>query len=334
VAVPLPPPPSDTICVASRPVGAPAAAVAVASADPSIALVRAALRDDRPAPAVQPAALVRYLPPAPTKNKLEVRAAAALDPSHPGEGWLAVEAVTALGRSGTPLHLTVMLDTSDSMHSVPSAAYPPLHDEAPGGAYRNVSRLDIARTALLQLTERLPSRADVSLVVFDRDQAEVLLRPTPAGAAEEIRFALGRASQQVARQGSRSPLETTYTLASLTFDPCADNRILLVTDENTYMARDPAQVDQTVRRWAERGLELWTLSVGQLGARPALVESLTQAGRGVLVYADTVSEAVEPLGAALRATGTAVRSPGVTIHLDGATRPPACSAASIPPGRR
>lgn len=324
--MPIPtPPPSDTICVAARPVGAPVAAVAAAGADPSLAAVRRALHQGTPVPPVDPAALVRYIPPAPLRGsaKIEVRAAAAVDPSDPTRGWLAVEALTPLGKSGVPLHLTILLDTSDSMHGVPFTVVPPLLDEAPDGTYRNVPRLETARAALLELTRRLPSRADVSIVVFDQNKAETLLpRPAPATSVDDLRFALGRASQEVARKGVRSPLEAVYTVASASYDPCADNRILLVTDDNDRMDLDRTVVTRTVKGWADRGLELWTLSVGQLGARTESVETLTAAGHGILLYADTVSEAVEPLSAALRATGTAVREPTVGISLTGATLTP------------
>jgi hypothetical protein len=316
------------VCVAARPVGAPARAAQGASADPRLAAVRFALHEKQPVPAVPGAALVRYLAPAPPRGRFEVRAAAAVDPADPTHGWLAVEAGTPLGRSGTPLHLTILLDASDSMHGVPITAIPPLLDQAPGGAYRNVSRIEIARAALLQLAERLPSRADVSLVVFDRDRAEVLLRPTPATSLRDIEFALNRASQDLARKGARSPLETTYTLASSSYDPCADNRILLVTDDNDQMDRNRETALRTVTAWADRGLELWTLSVGQLGRPAVSVTALTDAGRGVLVYADTVSEAVEPLGVALRASGAAVRAPSVRLDVAGELTPLTGAGAS------
>lgn len=337
--MPIPlPPPSDTICVASRPVGAPIAAVAAAGADPRLAAVRRALHEGTAVPPVDPGVLVSYIAPAPTRAKMEVRAAAAVDPSDPSRGWLAVEAIAPLGRSGVPLHLTILMDTSDSMYSVPFTVVPPLLDEAPpspGGRYRNVQRLEVARAALIELTKRLPSRADVSVVVFDRARAETLLaRPVPATAVDDLRFALGRASQEVARKGVRTPLEAVYTVASASYDPCADNRILLVTDDNDRMDLDREVVTQTVKAWADRGLELWTLSVGQLGAQTPSVETLTRAGHGVLLYADTVSEAVEPLSAALRATGTLVRAPTVDISLTGASLAPltgAGSSWSLPP---
>jgi hypothetical protein len=179
-----------------------------------------------------------------------------------------------------------------------------------------VRRYELASAVIGELLERLPERATVSVVVFDQEVGRVMLPPTAA--AEDpgaIRMAVRRSKPGMVGDGTDSALDLAYGLAGAAFDGCADHRVLLVTDDNHRLDVDPEEVTETVRAWGERGLELWTLSLGTLGRPAPVVEALTAAGRGAVIYADTPAEAVEPLSAALRATGAVARDLRVEVDL-------------------
>ncbi|MEQ1501449.1 MAG: hypothetical protein ABMB14_04420, partial [Myxococcota bacterium] len=77
---------------------------------------------------------------------------------------------------------------------------------------------------------------------------------------------------------------------------------------------EPDRAADVIAGWRSRGIGLWTLSLGTLGAAAPRVASLTAGADGVLITADTLSEAVEPLGA-MRATGAAVRDAAVEVSF-------------------
>lgn len=308
----MPETPSEEVCVTAR---SSAAALDIATAtrvNSTIARVRTALIDKTPLPnTFDPAMLVRYVSPAPTREALDVRTAGALDPADPHHGWVVVEAVSALGRSDVPLHLTVVIDVSLSMLSAPMSALSALQDTPP----RPVSRLALAREVIAQMAERMPARTEISLVAFSRGKADIVLPPTQATDVTTIVRGLRRVDEDAPRLGHLPPLQLAYDMASAMSDGCADRRVLIITDDQARFEIDPAVAASQVAGWAEHGIELWTLSLGMKGIASPSIDALTSAGRGVVIYADTVSEALEPLTAALRATGTIGRDPSLTISF-------------------
>jgi hypothetical protein len=310
---------AETVCVAAP---SPAGAIEAArSAAPPRVLsqVRGALVAHRPPGPLAADALLSYLPPEPTAEPFVVRAAGAVDPRDPTRGWVVVEGVTSLGHSELPLRLTVMLSLSESMGTAPTAELPLLQNAGPGGI-RPVTRIQLAKSILDDLVRRMPARTEVALVAFDRRAGRVALPPTRAGERERIREVIERL-QPIGSEASASPLEAAYQLAAEDFDPCADQRMLLLTDDRAVLSPSPSRTRSTVEGWGKKGLELWTVSLGLLGAEAPEVEALADAGRGTHLYADTKSEAVEPLVAALRASGAVVRDPAIGVAFGpGVTR--------------
>jgi hypothetical protein len=302
---------SEEVCVAAP---SPAGAIEAArrAAPPrELSRIRGDLAAHRP-PGLLPAdALLAYLPPAATSSAFEVRAAGAVDPADPTHGWVVVEGVTSLGQSELPLRLTVLLSLSESMGSAPTADLPLRQDGGPG-AVRPATRIELAKSILDELVRRMPSRTEVALVVFDRRSGRVALPPTRATERERIREVIERL-QPVGSEASQSPLDAAYQLAGEDWDPCADQRMLLLTDDRAQLAPNPAKMASTVGSWAKKGLELWTVSLALLGRTAPEVEGLAEVGRGTHLYADTKSEAVEPLLAALRASGAVVREPAIEV---------------------
>lgn len=303
---------SEELCVA---VPAPVAQIEAASqAIPprDVALTRATIVQQSALRPLPDAAALAYIGPAPTTERFEVRASAARDPDDPTHGWMSVEAVAPVGKSDVPLRITLLLDVSSSMESVPTRSLPMLQDTLE--PQHRTNRLDLAKAIIDELVWRMPPRGEVALVVFEESRGRVLLQPTPILDRDRIREAVARAAPGDAN-GARTPLETVYDLAGGTFDPCADHRVLLITDDNAYLGGKEKKTHATVEAWAERGLELWTLSLGLLGQDSPSLDALTKAGGGVHLYADSKSEAIEPLVAALRASGAVIRDPSLRVDF-------------------
>jgi hypothetical protein len=304
---------SEVVCVAAP---SPAGAIDAAqrAAPPrELSRIRGDLAARRPTGPIAVETLLAYLPPAPTNAAFEVRAASAVDPLDPTHGWVVVEAVAALGQSELPLRLTVMLSLAESMGSAPTSDLPMLQDSGPGDV-RTTTRIQLAKSILDELVRRMPARTEIALVVFDRTSGRVALPPTSATERERIREVIER-MKPLGSEASASALDAAYKLAGADYDPCADQRMLLLTDGRALLSPNPQKTLNTVESWGKKGLELWTVSLGLLGQTAPEVEALAVAGRGTHLYADTKSEAVEPLVAALRATGAVVREPKLEVSF-------------------
>lgn len=303
-------PVAEEICVAAERV-APAV-LAVPPPSPEVTAFRAAVSLDQAPPNVSVAALLASVPPERARSDLTVRTAAATHPSDPRRAWLAVTGAAPTG-GATPIRLTFLIDTSESMDSVPLRLLPPLQDAHPADVYPAVSRLMLARAALHDLVDRLPDSATVSVVAFSRDRAVRLLGPTSAERATTLHEAIDRAG---VTRPSGSILELTGATALQGLDPCADNRILLVTDDNARLDLNPARVHQAVVDWRAQGVELWTLSLELLGRPAPAVARITEEGGGRHLRADSLTEATEQLAESLRAAGAVARDPTIRVTVD------------------
>ncbi len=309
--------PAEDVCVVepgaeARAVGATIAAMS----PPSIRTARAALIAGQPVPSVPYEDWAAWLPISAAANpaSFELRTAIVIDPADRRRGWLAVEAAAPLAERLTPLHLTLLVDLSPSMFTVPMVGFPVLQDEMPvAGCCDPISRLDLAKAVLHDLVDLVPVQTEVTLVLFVRDQAEVRLqRRAVASAPEVIHHAIDRIVPW-----SFVPQDDTIALvdavATPDRDPCTDHRIFIVTDDRARLSADRGKVVAAIERWSDLGVEFWALSLGLLDGDVDPLEDSTRRGRGVLLRADTLSEARRALRGALGTFGTVARSAAVRV---------------------
>ena len=211
-----------------------------------------------------------------------------------------------------PLRLTFVIDTSPSMNSVFLRDLPALQDSAPDGSYRAVTRLELAKASLRSLVARLPDRAVVAVVAIDRGRSELLLPPTPIAQAARIHRAILRASPIL--RHTKGALDVIEKLALEGGDPCADTRILLMTDANARISPRLDEAQKRVVRWYEEGASLWTVSLGVLVEDTSQAKALTAYGRGLHLTADTLSEAVQQLVQSLYVSGVVGRNLSLEIQ--------------------
>jgi hypothetical protein len=309
--------PAEDVCVAEPGAEARAVQALIASMTPaSVRAARAALVTNRPAPLVPFEDWAAWLPIAPAANGAspELRTAMVVDPADRRRGWLAVELAAPLAERLTPLHLTLLVDLSPSMLTVPMVGFPVLQDEMPvAGCCDAISRLDLAKAVLHELVDLLPPASELSLVVFVRDQAEVrIARRAVAADPDAFHHAIdGIVPWSFAPRGDTIDIVEAAALEDR--DPCTDHRIFLVTDDRARISMDVQRTDDAIARWSELGVELWAVSVGVLDGDVSQLAASAARGKGVLLRADTLSEGRRALIGALRTAGTVARSPAVRV---------------------
>jgi hypothetical protein len=256
-----------------------------------------------------------WLPVAPaTKQTLELRTAILLDPSDRRRGWLAVEAAAPLAERMTALDLTVLVDLSESMLTLPIVKFPVLQDEAVGPACCDpITRLDLARSALHELVDLAPEQTTITLVPFVRDRGEIRVhRMGVAQHRDDLHHAIdGLVAWSFAAQDTT--LALVDRLATANRDLCADRRVLIVTDDRVRLHLDSEEITEAIQSWGQLGLETWALSVGLLDGDASQLELRTEQGGGVLLRADTRSEAFQALRGAVRTGGTVARDAAVRV---------------------
>jgi hypothetical protein len=310
------PPISDELCVAEPDSRPDVVAAAVASSSPaSIRQARAALLRREPVSPVPFEDWSAWLPVTPAaKQTLELRTAIVLDPSDRRRGWLAVEAAAPLALRQTPLDLTVLVDLSGSMLTLPVVHFPVLQDEVVGpGCCDPITRLDLARSALHELVDLAPPRTTMTLVPFVRDRGEIRLhRVEVADSREELHHAIdGLVPWSFAAQDEALALVDRLAFANR--DICSDRRVLIVTDDRVRLHEDEQQITDAIAGWGQLGVETWALSVGLFDGDTSQLARRTEQGGGVLLRADTQSEAFHALKGAVRTGGTVARDAAVRV---------------------
>ena len=311
--------PSEHVCVTAA---RTAADVVVDRPPPTLTDFRVALtlpEDERVLPDVSVTDLLTNgeLPaiqrPDPHEGGFTFEAGAIRDPIRDDRVLLSVQS-RAPDAGLAPLRLTLVLDTSPSMSSVFMRSLPALQDTPPDGAYRPVTRLELAQSTLRALVDRLPDRAVVAVVAMDRGHGQLLLPPTPIQQAPRIHRAILTAAP-IRVRGARA-LDVIEQTTLDGGDPCADTRILMLTDAHARIQAEGDEVQQRVRAWYEQGASLWTLSIGVLDDDTSEAEALTAKGGGLHLRADVLTDAVYQLTQALRASGVVGRDMSVSIDVD------------------
>lgn len=281
------------------------------------------LQQARRAPREQP---VGPLVPPPVStlvapDPMGLAAAAMPHPLRPGWSLVRVEVGSVPSQNALEQHITLAVDTSDSMSSASFRGVPLLLDEPPPeqGAYRTVNRLDLIREALHGLVDGFDDpEVSVAVVAFRKTHAVELLPPTPStdhaalhAAVEAIR------AENVGEEGE--VFDTMYGTAAKAFSACADGRLLLLTDDRPAFPGRPEEVLVGVRAMGEQGLRLHTLAVATKADMEPLAQ-LTAAGGGELHRADSLAELGRALDDALRPVGSTVGEVVVEVAFDGPWR--------------
>lgn len=168
------------------------------------------------------------------------------------------------------------------------------------GSMAEAGRLDLVKSALLELLGQLAPGDQVSIVAFS-EEAEVLASMTPLTAREELREAVSRLTVAGGTNVEAGVL-AGYEQASRAFRPAATNRVILLSDGLANQGDTVWQsLSAKVKEQAARQVTLLTVGVGR-DYGDELMERLADTGDGLAVYVSTEEEATRLFTTQLPAT--------------------------------
>ena len=235
------------------------------------------------------------------------------------EGWSLVRVAVATPATEATIeqHITIAVDTTDSMSSATLFGVPLLQDEPPPelGSYRSVSRVDLSKEALHELVDQLEGDdRTVAIVAFREGTAVELAPPTKVSEKRTLHDAIDRIDAK--NVGEEELFATLFRTAAKAFTACADDRVLMLTDDNPRFQGDPADVREGLSAWAGQGLRLHTFAVAATNDLTPITR-LTVAGGGVLRRADTIGELLAGFREALRPTSAVITDGSVEVVFPG-----------------
>src|SRR5581483_11884366 len=182
-----------------------------------------------------------------------------------------------------PNNLVFLLDVSGSMS-------PP-------------ERLPLIKSAFRLLVDRLRPQDKVSIVVY-AGAAGVVLPPTSGADKPAILAALNRLEAGGSTAGAQG-IELAYRMAEESFDPDANNRVILATDGDFNVGISSIDdLQKLIEAKREKKIFLTTIGVGDDNYRDDMLEMLADKGNGNYAYLDSMKEAEKVFRSEL--TGTLV----------------------------
>lgn len=155
-------------------------------------------------------------------------------------------------------------------------------------------RLPLLKQGLRLFAEQLRPQDRIAIVTYANGTA-VALEPTTGRDRPAILAAIDALGAGGGTAGAEG-LQRAYALAERHFDAGAVNRIILATDGDFNIGiRDPRQLEQFVAAKRKSGIHLSVLGVGNGNLNDALIQRLTQSGKGNAAYIDSLLEARKAL---------------------------------------
>lgn len=169
-----------------------------------------------------------------------------------------------------PANLTFVIDVSGSMDME--------------------NRLGLVKRSLELLVERMRPDDTVAIVVYGSD-ARIVLPATSGADKGAILSAIYNLWPEGATN-AEAGLKLGYSLAYANFRPGGTNRVILCSDGVANVgATGPDQIMESIRAYADAGIQLTTLGFGMGNFNDVLMEQLANDGDGVYGYIDTLDEA-------------------------------------------
>jgi Ca-activated chloride channel family protein len=221
----------------------------------------------------------KYDDPAPQSGAFAVRFEAAPSPFAPGRHLLRIglRAKDVPESERKAAHLVFLVDTSGSMQSP--------------------DRLPMALDSLRILVDHLSDRDTVALVTYAGEVRDVL-SPTRADAVGKLDIRRALDSLQAGGGTSMGDgMVRAYEYALSGVEAGAISRVIVLTDGDANIGRSqPAQVQESVKKYVDRGVTLSAVGFGVGNYHDAMLQTLADKGNGNCYYVDGLGEAKRIFG--------------------------------------
>jgi len=162
------------------------------------------------------------------------------------------------------------------------------------GSMQSANKLELLKSSLKLLTNRLSEQDSVSIVVY-AGASGVVLEPTSGAHKGQIISALDRLTAGGSTNGAAG-IKLAYAMAERAFIKGGINRVLLATDGDFNVGTtNTEQLKDLIEEKRKSGIALSTLGFGTGNYNDHLMEQIADVGNGNYAYIDTLSEAQKVL---------------------------------------
>jgi Ca-activated chloride channel family protein len=162
------------------------------------------------------------------------------------------------------------------------------------GSMNQPNKLPLLKQSLKLLAAQLSSQDRVSMVVYAGSD-RVVLQPTPGNETETIKEAIDNLHSGGSTHGS-SGIITAYELATRSFMPGANNRVILVSDGDFNVGiTSRSELQALIEEKRKSGVYLTVLGFGNTNYQDDTMETLADKGNGNYAYIDSLLEAKKVL---------------------------------------
>lgn len=172
--------------------------------------------------------------------------------------------------SRPPLHLTFLVDVSGSMSSA--------------------DKLPLAKEAMHMLVDTLREDDTVALATYAGNISKIL-DPTFGDNKKQIHAAIDRLNSGGSTAMS-SGLDLAYEMAWKSFEPGAENRVVVLSDGDANVGRTGwTDMLSQIKSYADRGVTMSTIGLGMGNYKDTRMEQLANKGDGNNFYIDSRAQA-------------------------------------------
>jgi Ca-activated chloride channel family protein len=172
--------------------------------------------------------------------------------------------------SRPPLHLTFLVDVSGSMSSA--------------------DKLPLAKESMHMLVDTLREDDTVALATYAGNISKIL-EPTFGDNKKQIHAAIDRLNSGGSTAMS-SGLDLAYEMAWKSFEPGAENRVVVLSDGDANVGRTGwTDMLSQIKSYADRGVTMSTIGLGMGNYKDTRMEQLANKGDGNNFYIDSRAQA-------------------------------------------
>ncbi len=162
------------------------------------------------------------------------------------------------------------------------------------GSMNQPNKLPLLKQSLKLLAGQLSRQDRVSIVVYAGSD-RVVLQPTPGNETETIKEAIDNLQSGGSTHGS-SGIITAYELATRSYMPGANNRVILVSDGDFNVGiTSRSELQTLIEEKRKSGVYLTVLGFGNSNYQDDTMETLADKGNGNYAYIDSLLEAKKVL---------------------------------------